>query len=198
MPIAPPNGYRVDGSLFLMINSFETGGTERQFVELANRLPAHATRIHLGCLQQKGPLLNSVGEVRQFGLGGSLYGIQSIKSRLKLLHHLRESGIAVAHSFDFYTNLSLIPAAWLARVPVIIGSHRQLGDLLTPAQFRAQSAVFRLCDRVVCNSHAAAERLISGGLSREKIAVLGNGLPAESFARPVPLCLGIRRSCVWA
>src|SRR5215469_940369 len=186
MPIAPPNGYRVDGSLFLMINSFETGGTERQFVELANRLRAHAIRVNLGFLQQKGPLLNSVVEVRQIGLGGGLYGIHSIKSRLKLLHHLRESGIAVAHSFDFYTNLSLIPAAWLARVPVIIGSHRQLGDLLTPAQFRAQSAVFRLCDRVVCNSHAAAERLISGGLSREKIAVLGNGLPAESFARPVP------------
>jgi hypothetical protein len=44
-------------------------------------------------------------------------------------------------------------------VPVVIGSQRQLGDLLTPLQFAAQAATFQLCDRIICNSRAAAERL---------------------------------------
>jgi glycosyltransferase involved in cell wall biosynthesis len=94
---------------------------------------------------------------------------------------LRHHHVQVAHAFDFYTNLTLIPAAKLARVSVVIGSHRQLGDLMTPAQFRAQAAAFRWCDAVVCNSQAAAERLIAAGLSPQKIAIIGNALPAAAF-----------------
>jgi glycosyltransferase involved in cell wall biosynthesis len=90
--------------------------------------------------------------------------------------------VEVAHAFDFYTNLTLIPAAKLAGVPVVIGSHRQLGDLMTAAQFRAQAIAFRWCDAVVCNSQAAADRLISAGISSRKIAIIGNALAAEAFA----------------
>jgi glycosyltransferase involved in cell wall biosynthesis len=78
--------------------------------------------------------------------------------------------------------LTLIPAARLARVPVVIGSQRQLGDLLTPRQFRAQAAALRWCDGVVCNSQAAADRLASEGLRRHKLFIIGNALPATAFA----------------
>ena len=88
----------------------------------------------------------------------------------------------VAHAFDFYGNLTLIPAAKLARVPVVIGSHRQLGDLMTPAQFRAQAAAFGWCDAIICNSQAAADRLIATGLSPNKITIIGNALPAAAFS----------------
>ena len=52
---------------------------------------------------------------------------------------------------------------------------------MTPAQFRAQMAAFGWCDAVVCNSQAAADRLIAAGLAPDKIAVIGNALPAEVF-----------------
>jgi glycosyltransferase involved in cell wall biosynthesis len=59
---------------------------------------------------------------------------------------------------------------------------------MTPAQFRAQAAAFRWCDAVVCNSQAAADRLIATGLSPNKIAIIGNALPAEAFtAAPAAL-----------
>lgn len=103
------------------------------------------------------------------------------------MRHLRDLNIAVAHAFDFYTNLTLIPAAKLAGIPVIIGSHRQLGDLLTPIQFHAQLAAFRWCDRVVCNSCAAADRLLQAGLPEEKLVVIGNGLSPAAFAVGPPL-----------
>jgi len=167
--------------LFLMINTFETGGSERQFTVLAQNLgPQFQT--HLGCVSRRGPLAHIFPDVPQFPLGGSLFGWRSLRTRLSLSRHLRHHHVQVAHAFDFYANLTLIPAARLARVPVVIGSHRQLGDLMTPAQFRAQVAAFRWCDAIVCNSQAAADRLIAAGLSLHKIAVIGNALPAEAFA----------------
>lgn len=180
--ISPFDSFR---AIFLMINSLETGGTERQFVEVARSLRNDGLRVQLGCLIKKGAFLEGVGDIYHSPLGGSLYGLQSLQSRWQLMRHLRESNVAVAHAFDFYANLMLIPAAWLARVAVI-GSHRQLGDLLTPNQFRAQLAMFRLCDRVVCNSRAAADRLVHAGLAERKLVIVGNGLPASAFAETAP------------
>lgn len=168
-------------SLFLMVNTFETGGSERQFTVLAQNLAPPQFQTHLGCVSRRGPLAHHFPDAPQFPLGGSLFGWQSLRTRLNLSRHLRQHRIQVAHAFDFYTNLMLIPAARLARVPVVIGSHRQLGDLMTPAQFRVQTTAFRWCDAVVCNSQAAANRLIVSGLSPDKIAVIGNALPAEAF-----------------
>jgi len=123
----------------------------------------------------------------EFRLGGSLYGWKSLITRAQLARHLRRNQIAVAHSFDFYTNLTLIPSARLAGVPVVIGSQRQLGDLLTPTQFGVQADLFRLCDAIVCNSRAAAERLASAGIREHRLVVMGNGLASEFFAAAEPV-----------
>ena len=173
--------------VFLMINSLETGGSERQFVELARSLDPAKYRLELGCLQLKGGFLGSVGSMHHFGLGGSLYRSHSIRTRYRLGRYLRRSGTAVAHAFDFYANLTLIPAAKLAMVPVVIGSQRQLGDLLTPAQSRVQHAMFRWCDGVICNSRAAADQLLQKGLGAEKVFVIGNGLAPALFAQTAPV-----------
>lgn len=169
-------------NLFLMTNSFETGGSERQFSVLAHNLRPEQFQLSLGCIRRIGPFANAFGEVPEFWLGGSLFGLTSIRVRWRLSRLLRQQQIQIAHAFDFYTNLTLIPAARFARVPVVIGSQRQLGDLLTPRQFRAQAAVFRWCDAVVCNSRAAADRLAGEGISQDKLVVIGNALQAEAFA----------------
>jgi glycosyltransferase involved in cell wall biosynthesis len=164
-----------------MTNSFETGGSERQFCVLAQNLPSERFRLCLGCIRRRGRFAEAFGEVPEFWLGGSFFGWTSIRARLRLGRFLRHRQIQIAHAFDFYTNLTLIPVARLARVPVVIGSQRQLGDLLTPRQFRAQAAAFRWCDAVVCNSQAAANRLAAEGLSRDKLVIIGNALPPEAF-----------------
>lgn len=169
-------------SVFLMIETLETGGSERQFAMLAGALDSRSFRVLLGCIRRRGPFLEGLGEVPQFPLGGSLYGLQSLRTRFHLARYLKRNGANVTHSFDFYSNMTMIPAARLAGVPVVIGSQRQLGDLLTRAQYRAQLEMFRLCDRVVCNSQAAAARLIEAGLPEHKMAVIANGLPPEAFA----------------
>jgi len=172
--------------LFLMVNTLERGGTERQFVILAKALASGAFDVGLGCLARRGEFLHEVPEILEFSPGGSLYRARSFRSRIALARHLRQRRVAIAHAFDFYTNLMLIPAARLARVPVVIGSHRQLGDLQTWKQFRAQNLMFRMCDRVVCNSHAAAGRLCRAGVRRDKLVVIPNGLSEDAFAEVTP------------
>jgi glycosyltransferase involved in cell wall biosynthesis len=178
-----------------MIDSLQTGGSERQFVALKRSIDQNRFRVSLGCIQARGAFLEDLN-VTPFPLGGSLYGLRSWKTRLNLGRHLRQNKIAIAHAFDFYTNLTLVPAARVARIPVVIGSQRQLGDLLTPMQSRAQTFMFRSCDAVVCNSAAAAKRLVHDGVAEDKVIVIWNGLPVEAFtpvAPALPRRSGLRR-----
>jgi len=182
--------------VFLMTDSFETGGSERQFVTLAGALDRKRFRLHLGCIQKTGGFLSGFEHAVPFPLGRNLYGPGSWRTRLRLGGHLRRNGIAIAHAFDFYTNLTLIPVARLAGIPIVIGSHRQLGDLLSPAKAWAQAAVLQFCDRVACNSHAAAQRLIEQGVSRRLVVVIGNGVASAAFelAQPaLPRAVGVLR-----
>lgn len=170
----------------LMTNDFETGGSERQFALLARTLNPDAYEVHVGCLRRRGAFLEGIEDVAEFDVGGSFFNLQAQRARLALARHLRAHKVCIAHSFDFYSNLMLIPVARLAGVSVVIGSHRQIGNLLTPMQFGAQQAVFRLCDRVVCNSRAAAARLVDQGLMERKVVVIPNGLPEEAFVETAP------------
>jgi glycosyltransferase involved in cell wall biosynthesis len=183
--IGDANSARRPG-VFLMSNSLETGGSERQFAALAQALDRARFDVRLGCIMREGSFLAGLGDIDEFGLGGSLYGLPSIRTRLRLARHLKNNDIAVAHAFDFYTNLTLIPAARWAGIPVVIGSQRQVGDLLSWRQERAQAAVLRWCDAVVCNSRAAAARLVNLGLHEGRLTVIGNGLAAEAFADCAP------------
>jgi L-malate glycosyltransferase len=172
--------------VFLMIDKLETGGSERQFGFVARALRSATYEVELGCMRHTGPFLEGLGNVTEFNVGGSFFARHAPRAYWTLAQHLRTRKIVIAHSFDFYSNLMMIPIARASGIPVVIGSHRQIGDLLTPKQFWAQAMCFRLCDRVVCNSRAAASRLLAHGLPEPKVAVIGNGLPDEAFAQAEP------------
>jgi len=172
-------------AVFLMTDSFATGGSERQFVTLAGALDPQRFRVEVGCVQKTGGFLPGFEDAAEFELGGSLYGLQSWRTRLRLAGHLRRKRIQIAHAFDFYTNVVLAPVARAVGTPVVIGSQRQLGDLLSPAQAMAQLAAFQFCDRIVCNSVAAGRRLAEE-VGRRRIVVIGNGLPPSAFEKSEP------------
>jgi glycosyltransferase involved in cell wall biosynthesis len=172
-------------NVFLMTNTLEVGGSERQFATVVESLNRDRFDVHPACLRRVGGLSARMGEIPEFPPGGSLFGLQAQRARWSLARLMQRDGIAVAHAFDFYTNLMLIPAARVARIPVI-GSHRQLGDLLTSARFKAQSWAFRFCSRVVCNSRAAADTLRATGLAESRIEIIPNGLPEQAFVECAP------------
>ncbi len=172
--------------LFLMMDSLRTGGSERQFALMAGAFRRSPCELYLGCLQRCGKFLEDVGEIGEYPTGGGFLTLRSLRSFGSLVALLRRYRIEVAQSFDFYTNMMLIPAARLARVPVVVASQRQLGDLLTPTQRRVQNIVFHLADCVICNSSAAAAKLAKEGLPSRKLTVISNGLPVEAFQQTSP------------
>jgi len=185
LTVGSENSSRIH-NLFLMTETFATGGSERQFSALARNMDRCAFRVLPGCLRRDGAFFDGMGEVPAFPLGKSLYKASSWRTRARLAKHLRSESVEIVQAFDFYTNLTLIPAAYWARIPVIVGSQRQLGDLLTRAQFNVQLLAFRLADAVVCNSRAASDRLEAAGVPRAKLVVIPNGVPSEVFASTPP------------
>ena len=170
----------------------ETGGGERQFATLAGTLNPRHLQVRLGCLSKRGPFAEGLEGITEFPPEGSLFKLKSQRARIALGRYLRANRVVIAHSFDFYSNFMLIPSARLAHVPVVVGSQRQLGDLMSWVRNSAQHALFRWCDRVVCNSRAAAARLQQVGISPKKLAVIPNALPGALFAETVPSLPTIR------
>jgi len=183
--VAAKNAHR-NLRLFLMMDSLRTGGSEKQFVLMARAFRSGPFDLYLGCLQRRGKFLDDLEEICEYPTGGSFLTLRTLHSLSRLVGLLRRTHIDVAQSFDFYTNLMLIPAARLAGTPVVIASQRQLGDLLTPMQRHVQNLIFRLADCVVCNSLAAADRLAREGLPNAKLIAIPNGLPPEAFQETMP------------
>ena len=171
-------------TVFLMANDLEMGGTQKHLAQLATALNGRKFRVRLGCIRRQGyfaETLSTEWDIAEFRLGGSFFSRKALNSARALARHLHAHGVSVAHSFSFYSNIIMIPVARMAGVPIVIGSHRQLGDLLTRLQFNAQTALLQLCDRIVCNSQAAAEQLATRGLSPNRLVVIPNAVSPEIF-----------------
>jgi glycosyltransferase involved in cell wall biosynthesis len=172
-----------------MGDSLIFGGTEGQFVEVVRGLNRSRWGVHVGCLRAEGP---HRARLEAAGLRPLSYGRGSFRSPrfalavVGLARSLREHRIRLVHSFDFYSNILGGLAARLARVPAVIASQRELGDLRSPLQRRVHGVALRLAGYVVVNSEAVAERLrASGTVARQRIVLIPNGVDLTRFA-PAP------------
>jgi len=175
--------------VLLFIQLLELGGSETQCVELARRLAAEGYSVTVGCLRAGGPLRKKLLEsgVRcvVFPVPGTLLRPNAILQMLKLVAFIRRERFSVVHTNDLYSNLFALPAAWLARVPVIVSSRRDLGRWwwYTPARRKLLRRIQRLSTRVLVNSEAVRQELITrDGFAPERIVVVYNGIDTERFA----------------
>jgi glycosyltransferase involved in cell wall biosynthesis len=161
------------------VTVFEVGGTERQLVALTKGLDRSRFDIRVACFRPSGPFL---AEIEAQGISvvsypiRNLHGLNTIREQFRLARDLRRDRTEILHAFNFYPNMFAIPAARLAGVPVIIATLRDMGDLWTPMQRRAQRWVCRLAHRVVANAEAVREQAVSEGYDPGKVSVIRNGL----------------------
>jgi len=174
-------------AILLMGDSLDRGGTEGQFVEIATRLDRSRWNVHVSCLRAEGPLrarLEQAG-VRAWSCGrGSLKSPSVLAAIWELARSLRRSRIRLVHSFDFYSNILGVLAARLARVPAVIASQRDLGDLRRWPDRRVHSIMLRLADRVLVNSQAVADRLTAHRALARRIVLVPNGVDFVRFSPP--------------
>jgi L-malate glycosyltransferase len=174
--------------ILIMGDSLNPGGTEGQFVGVACGLDRTRWDLHVSCVRAAGPLrarLDAAG-VRAWSCGrGSFKSPRVVGTVLALARFLRAHRIRLVHSFDFYSNMLGVPAARLARVPVVMASQRDLGNLRSPLQRRLHAGVLRLADYVVVNAEAVAERLTKAGtVPATRLVVIPSGVDTARFSAP--------------
>jgi len=175
--------------VFFLLDSLNVGGTETQAVELARRLDPVRYDVTLGCLRARGPLLEkltgSAVDLREFYPKGGVDSPGGIYQMLRLAMFLRRGGFQIVHTHDLYANLLGIPAAVLARVPVIISSQRDLAHL---DLYRTRRRVWlrrlqNLSTAVLTNANAVRDAVMAEkGIAASKIRVIYNGVDLERFS----------------
>jgi L-malate glycosyltransferase len=173
-------------SVVLMGDTLNVGGTEGQFVEIARGLDRSRWKVEVACIRAEGALrarLEEVG-VEPWSCGRTSFRSPRLAATvLRMTRRLRASRTDVVHAFDFYSNILAVPAARLARVPVIIASQRDLGELRPWPQRRLHSCILDLATHVLVNSEAVAHRLARTRAARSgRLSVIANGVDPGRFA----------------
>ena len=191
-PPAPPAGQRPRRRMRVLqfATSLQVGGTERQLVALMRGLDRSRFDQRLACLRLGGELLDTLDDdlPRAEYPISSLMDPRSLAQRLRLARDLRAQRIDVVHCHGFYANVFAVPAAWLARVPVILASVRDsAGSILwTAAQQRTQRAICRMADGVLVNARAVGDVLARTGYDPAKLHVVFNGVEMLPPANGAP------------
>jgi glycosyltransferase involved in cell wall biosynthesis len=168
-------------SVLQLVSSFHQGGSERQAVQLARLLKESGSYdVSLACLDGSGVLR---GEAERLGLGEiAEYRLTSFHDRnmvtqlRRFARSLREAGVSIVHTHDFYTNVFGMTAARMAGVPVRIASRRETMGWRTAAQKFVERLSYRMSHAIVANAEAVRRQLIKEGVPSEKIVTICNGL----------------------
>lgn len=168
----------------VFLTSFDPGGTERQMTELIRRLDPQRFKVHVACFRREGAWLPRVVEraasVVEFPIRGFARPA-TLAQMVRFAKWCRRERIAAVQTCDFYANTFGLPAAFLAGVPVRIGSRRELNPDKSQAQIAMQRFAYRFATRVVANSPAAVQILESEGLAPRKLALIANGIDAGAY-----------------
>lgn len=168
------------------VASFEVGGSERQFTNLALGLDRSRFDVRFGCLRPHGHFLNPIVEagmpVTPYPLR-HFYTPRGVAQQCRLAADLRRSGAAILHAYNFYANVFALPAAWAARTPVRIASIRDPGVYLNPRQKAAQRLAVRAADCILVNADSIRRWLISDGVDPSRIVIIRNGIDLTRFTQ---------------
>ena len=154
------------------------GGSERQVFNIRQGLDRSRFDLHLGCFgrfDEQIPVDLSGTPLEVYKIG-KLYGPRALRECLRLRSYLRRQRIDVVHAYNFYANVFAVPAARLARVPVVLASIRDTGEVWTANQRAVNRLACRLADRVVVNAETIKRGLVEEGYRPEQIVVVHNGI----------------------
>ncbi len=174
--------------VFYLVDSLDVGGTETQAVELALRIGAMGYEVTLGYLRAGGPLREKLQgspvAVVEFHPKGGIDSPRGIYQMLRLSWFLRRGRFDVVHTHDLWSNLMGVPAAWLAGIPAIVSSRR---DLAQSDWYRGKRRVWlrriqNLSGAVLANAIQVRDALIAeDGFAAEKVRVIRNGVDLDKF-----------------
>ena len=169
------------------VGVFAIGGTERHVVNLARELDSSQFELYLACFEKAGQFLHELESlsipITEYRIS-SFFNFQAIRQQFRFASYLRRHKIQVVHTYGFYTTVFAVPAAKLARVPVVVVSIRDVGEQLTARQLMVQRMACRLADSVLVNAEAVRQWLIDNKYRADNIQVIRNGIDSGRFDKP--------------
>ncbi len=183
----------------IFLTSFDIGGTERQMVELIRRLDPAEFEVHVGCCQRGGPLAPLVearaASIAEFPIAG-FARVPTLRQLLAFAAWCRRLNCRVVQTCELYANVFALPGAAMARVPVRIGSRREIITRdKTSAHLAGQRLAYWGAHVIVANSTAAAKQLRLEGVPARKIHTIRNGVDSDVFSMR-PRALGPLRRII--
>jgi glycosyltransferase involved in cell wall biosynthesis/serine acetyltransferase len=179
--------------IFHMVNSLDMGGSEHQMAEVASRQKARGYQVSVGCLSSKGSLIEILRHagisVIEFNPKGTLFRPRGIFQLLRLTWFLVRHRFDVVQVHDLYSTLLGVPAAWLARVPMILSCRRDLSYWwwYTPGHRKILRHIQNRSTCVIANSQAVRDFLVEkDGFDPNLIRVIRNGVDLERFTTVSP------------
>lgn len=173
----------------VFMTSFDAGGTERQMTELIRRLDDRRFTVHAVCFRREGAWMPKVVEraasVVEFPIS-RFARWDTVRQLLRFAAWCRHERIKVVQTCDFYSNTFGLVGAFLARVPVRVGSRRELNPDKSEGQILAQRLAYRFATNVVANSPSAVDMLRSEGVPASQITVIANGLDGRAYEGVAP------------
>ena len=153
----------------IFLTSFDVGGTERQMVELIRRLDPAEFEVHVGCFHRRGPLTPLVEEraasIAEFPIDG-FARVRTMRQLIAFAAWCRRLNFRIVQTCELYSNVFGLPAPPMARVPVRIGSRR---ELITPDKTRpAGGSTPRVPHRTRCRGQldCSSRAVETGGCAR--------------------------------
>ena len=176
--------------VFYLVDALNVGGTEDQAVELASRLDPASYDVTLGSLHARGPLLERVRgtsvQVCEFYPKGGFDSPRGVYQMLRLARFLRRGRFQIFHAHHLYANIVGIPAAVIARIPVIISSSCDLEhlDLYKSGRRIWLRRLQKFSTAIVTNTNAVREAVLAEGhFAPEKVRVIHNGVDLKRFSQ---------------
>jgi glycosyltransferase involved in cell wall biosynthesis len=178
------------------VRELHHGGIERDVAKIARHIDRSRWEPHVACFTAGGLRYE---ELRSAGIPvahvpvASLRSATALSSAGRLWKYVRHHGIRVLHAWDNSAGL-FVPAARLARVPVVLASQLGYRSLYDPQSLKLARIVDRLVDGIVVNCEAMRRHLADDeGFPESRIELCYNGVDtAEFFPRKEPRAEEVR------
>jgi glycosyltransferase involved in cell wall biosynthesis len=101
-----------------------------------------------------------------------------------LLRAIRRQHYDLLHTHDFRTDVLGLLVGRLAGIPVVATTHGYTRVIRRHALYRRLDLLaLRLCQHVICVSHALQQELLAAGLDRRRLSVVYNGIAAAEVVQ---------------
>ena len=165
-----------------VVFSLEPGGMENGLVNVARGLDAREFQIHVCCLEQRGRFAERLPQPENVSVLAKCSGF-STRTALALRREIARIRPDLIHSHNLgpliYSGLA---TCFGFACPILQGEHAELPpEEQSLRRVLQRRVLYRTCHKVHTVSHALRDQLVMLGFSKEKIAVIVNGVDTLRF-----------------